>query len=174
MALGRYDDAVAALERAIAIDPKHVGAHFNLASAAARAGRMDLAEREQQAYAEISGRSRAEAERAAQVKASSVKAVEFLMAEKFDEALVEYRKLLAENPDYGPLYNDIGRVELKLGRRQDALQSLRRAADLDPKLSEPHYLLSNLYMELGDEASSTRERAIFAALETIPEGKSAY
>jgi len=174
MALGRHDDAVAALERAIAIDPKHVGAHFNLAGAAARAGRMDLAEREQKVYAEISGRSKAEAERAAQVKSASLKAVEFLMAEKFAEALVEYQKLLAENPEYGPLYNDIGRVQLKLGQRQDALQSLRRAADLDPKLSEPHYLLSNLYMEMGDEASSTRERAIFAALETIPEGKSAY
>jgi len=174
MALGRYDDAVAALERATAIDPKHVGAHFNLARAAARAGRMDLAEREQKAYDAMSGRSKAEAERSAQVKASSLKAVEFLMADKFAEALVEYQKLLAENSDYAPLYNDIGRVQLKLGQRQEALQSLRRAADLDPRLSEPHYLLSNLYMELGDEVSSTRERAIFTALETIPEGKSAY
>jgi tetratricopeptide (TPR) repeat protein len=174
MALGRYDDAVASLERAIAIDPKHVGAHFNLASAAARAGRMDLAQREQKVYAEISGRSKAEAERAEQVKAASLKAVEALMAAKYDEALVEYQKLLADNRDYAPLYNDIGRVQLKLGRRQEALESLRRAAELDPKLSEPHYLLSNLYRELGDEPSSSRERAIFAALETIPEGKSAY
>jgi len=174
LALGRYDDAVAALERAIGIDPQHVGAHFNLASAAARAGLPDLAAAEQKVYAEISGRSKAEAERAAQVKAASLKAVEFLMAEEYAAALVEYQRLLGENPDYGPLHNDIGRVQLKLGRRQDALQSLRRAAELDPRLSEPHYLLSNLYMEMGDVASSTRERAIFAALETIPEGKSAY
>jgi len=174
MALGRNDEAIAELERAIAIDPKHVGAHFNLASAAARAGRMDLAEREQKAYGEMSVRSKAEAEQAAQVKAASLKAVEFLMAEKYADALVEYRTLLEANPDYGPLYNDIGRVQLKLGQRQEALQSLRRAAELDPGLSEPHYLLSNLYMEMGDAAASTRERAIFAALETIPEGKSAY
>jgi tetratricopeptide (TPR) repeat protein len=174
MALERYDDAVASLERAIAIDPKHVGSHFNLASAAARAGRADLAIREQKIYAEISGRSKADAERAEQVKAASLGAVEALMAGKYTEALHEYQKLLAENRDYAPLYNDIGRVQLKLGQRQEALESLRRAAELDPKLSEPHYLLSNLYREMGDEASSSRERALFAALETIPEGKSAY
>jgi protein O-GlcNAc transferase len=174
MALGRYDEAVSELERAIAIDPKHVGAHFNLAGAAERAGRTDLAERERAIYADLSGRSKAEAERSSQVKASSLKAVEFLMAEKFPEALQEYRKLLEANPDYAPLYNDIGRVQLKLGQRQEALASLRRAVELDPKLSEPHYLLSNLYRELGDAASADRERAVFAALETIPEGKSAY
>ena len=174
MALGRNDEAVAELERAIAIDPKHVGAHFNLASAAARAGRMDLAEREQKAYAAMSGRSKAEAEQAAQVKSASLKAVEYLMAEKYADALIEYQKLLVGNPDYAPLYNDIGRVQLKLGQRQDALKSLRRAADLDPKLSEPHYLLSNLYLDLGDQEAYARERAMFAALETIPEGKSAY
>jgi tetratricopeptide (TPR) repeat protein len=174
MALGRNDDAVASLERAIAIDPKHVGAHFNLAGAAARAGRMDLAERERKVYAEISGRSKADEERAEQVKAASLKAVEALMAARYEEALAEYQKLLADNLDYAPLYNDIGCVQLKLGRRQAALDSLRRAAELDPKLSEPHYLLSNLYREMGDEAASSRERAIFAALETIPEGKSAY
>jgi len=174
VALGRYDDAVGELEKAIAIDPKHVGAHFNLASAAARAGRADLAERERRAYAELSGRSKADAEESAQVKAASLKAVEHLMAERYEDALAEYRVLLEAHPQYAPLYNDIGRVELKLGRRTEALESLKRATALDPTLSEPHYLLSNLYQQMGDDAAATRERAAFAALETIPEGKSAY
>lgn len=174
MALGHDDEAVGEFERAIAIDPKHVGAHFNLAAAAARAGRADLAERERSVYATLSGRSKADAEEAAQVKAASLKAVEHLMAERYEDALAEYRKLLEEHPQYAPLYNDIGRVQLKLGRRTEALESLRRAATLDPSLSEPHYLLANLYQQMGDGAASTRERAAFAALETIPEGKSAY
>jgi tetratricopeptide (TPR) repeat protein len=174
LALGRYDDAVEELQKAIAIDPMHVGAHFNLAKAAAGAGKMDLAEREQRAYADLSGRSKADAERAQQVKSNSLKAVEFLMAQKYPEALAEYQKLVAQYPDYAPLYNDIGRVQLKIGQRQEALVSLKKATDLDPKLSEPHYLLSNIYHELGDEQASARERSVFAALETIPEGKSAY
>ncbi|HUD71956.1 MAG TPA: tetratricopeptide repeat protein [Dongiaceae bacterium] len=174
MATGKYDDAVTEFEKAIAIDPRHVGAHFNLAAAAARAGRNDLAEKERRAYADLSGRSKADAEESAQVKAASLKAVEALMAERYEEALAEYQTLLAAHPQYAPLYNDIGRVQLKLGRRTEALESLKQAVTLDPTLSEPHYLLSNLYHQMGDDAASTRERATFAALETIPEGKSAY
>ena len=174
MALGKNDEAITELEQAIAIDPKHVGAHFNLAAAAARAGRNDLAERERRTYAELSGRSKADAEEAEQVKAASLKAVEHLMAERYEAALGEYRTLLAGHPNYAPLYNDIGRVQLKLGRREEALESLKRATTLDPNLSEPHYLLSNLYAQSGDETQAARERAAFAALETIPEGKSAY
>jgi tetratricopeptide (TPR) repeat protein len=174
LAMEKYDDAVSELERAIAIDPKHVGAHFNLAGAAARAGRADLAVREQKAYAELSGRSKAESERSAKVKAQSLKAVQFLMAQQYPEALREYQAILKDNLDYAPLYNDIGRVQLRLGQRQEALESLKKAIELDPKLSEPHYLLSNLYHDLGDDASAERERSTFAALETIPEGKSGY
>jgi tetratricopeptide (TPR) repeat protein len=174
LAMDQLDDAVAELERAIAIDPNHVGAHFNLAGAAARAGRPDLAAREQKAYADLSGRSKADAERSAQIKAQSLKAVQFLMAQQYPEALREYQILLKDNRDYAPLYNDIGRVQLRLGQRPEALASLKKAVELDPKLSEPHYLLSNLYHELGDDASAERERATFAALETIPEGKSGY
>jgi tetratricopeptide (TPR) repeat protein len=96
------------------------------------------------------------------------------MAENFPEALKEYQALLARYPDHAPLYNDIGRVELRLGRRQDALKSLQRAAELDPRLSEPHYLLANLYRETGDSAAAERELRTFTTLETIPEGKSGY
>jgi tetratricopeptide (TPR) repeat protein len=151
-----------------------VGAHFNLANAAARAGQMPLAQEHQRIYAELSGQTKSEAERSAQVKAQSLKAVEYLMAEKYEDALAEYHKLLEANSDYAPLYNDIGRVQLKLGRRQEALASLRRAVELDARLSEPHYLLSNLYRDMGDQAGADRELAAFAALETIPEGKSGY
>jgi len=174
LALERHDDAVSELRAAVSIDPKHVGAHFNLANAAARAGRMPLSEEHQRIYADLSGRTKSEAERSAHVKAKSLKAVEFLMAEKYEQALVEYRRLLDENPDYAPLYNDIGRVQLKLGQRQEALQSLRRAAEIDPRLSEPHYLLAHIYRDLGDQEGADRELATFAALETIPEGKSGY
>lgn len=174
MAQGRNSDAVAELQKAIEIDPRHVGAHFNLAAAAARAGLQPLAAAEQKEYALLSGRNKAEAEQTAQVKASSLKAVELLMSEDFAGALAEYQKLLQANPGYAPLYNDIGRVQLKLGRRDEAMQSLRRAVELDPRLSEPHYLLANLYRDKGDQEAAGRELAAFTALETIPEGKSGY
>lgn len=174
LATGRNDEAVAELKEAVRLDASHVGAHFNLAKAAALAGQNDLAATERQQFAALSGKTKAETERSEQVKAQSLKAVQALMAENFPEALREYQALLARYPNHASLYNDIGRVELRLGKRQDALQSLKKAAELDPRLSEPHYLLANLYLETGDAAAAERELRAFATLETIPEGKSGY
>jgi tetratricopeptide (TPR) repeat protein len=97
-----------------------------------------------------------------------------MMAGDYAEALAEYEKLLRRYPDHAPLLNDIGRVQLRLGQRQQALQTLKRASEIDPRLSEPHYLLANLYGEMGDAQSAARELRIFSGLETIPEGKSGY
>jgi tetratricopeptide (TPR) repeat protein len=174
LAQGRNDQAVKELQEAIRNDPKHIGAHFNLAAAAARSGDMALAGKEQRAYADLSGRHKAETERAEQVKAQSLAAVQHMMAGEYPQALVEYRKLQERYPDYAPLLNDIARVQLRLGQRQEALATLKRAVDMDPRLSEPHYLLGNLYGEMGDAQASARELRIFSGLETIPEGKSGY
>lgn len=174
MALKRYPEAIASLERAVAIDPKHVGARFNLANACARAGRMKEAERHQAVYAELSGRSKAHQEKETQIKTSSVKAIQFLLDKKYPEALAEYEKLAESYPDYAPLRSEIGQLQIRLGRRDEAFASLRKAIELDPKLSDPHYLLAGLYRERGDAQAADRELETFAALETIPEGKSGY
>jgi tetratricopeptide (TPR) repeat protein len=174
LALNRTDEAIKALEEAVAIDPRHVGARFNLANAYARAGRTTQAEAQQRVYADLSGRSKAAAEKEAQIKISSVRAVQFLLNQKYPEALAEYRALAARFPDHAPLYNEIGRLQMRLGRKPEAQGSLRKAAALDPRLSEPHYLLAELYREMGDAASADRELQIFSTLETIPEGKSGY
>src|SRR2546428_215613 len=77
-------------------------------------------------------------------------------------------------PDYAPTYNQIGQLQIRLGRRDEAFQALQRAIELDPKLGDPHYLLSGLYRERGDQQAADRELETFAALEVIPEGKSGY
>ena len=174
LALGRYPEAIASLERAVAIEPRHVGARFNLANACARAGRMKDAEKHQAIYAEISGRSKSQKERDTQVTTSSVKAIQFLLDKKYPEALAEYQRLAGSHPDYAPLYSQIGQLQIRLGKRDEAFVSLRKAVELDPKLSDPHYLLAGLYRERGDTQTADRELEIFAALEAIPEGKSGY
>lgn len=174
LAQARSADAVTEFQETVRLDPNHVGAHFNLARAAALSGRTALAASERQTFASLSGKSKSETERAEQVKSQSLKAVQALMAEDFEAALKEYQALLLRYPDHAPLFNDIGRVQLRLGRRDEALVSLKKAAELDPRLSEPHYLLANLYRERGDQAAADRELRAFATLETIPEGKSGY
>src|SRR5262249_20375241 len=125
-------------------------------------------------YADFSGRSKAAKEKEAQIKTQSVKAVQFLLDQKYPEALSEYRGLAARYPDHAPLQSEIGRLEMRLGQRPEALRSLRRAVALDPRLGDPHSLLSSLYREMGDEPAAERELRTFAALETLPEDKSGY
>jgi tetratricopeptide (TPR) repeat protein len=174
LAIGRIPEAIAALEKVVSLDPRHVGARFNLAGAYARAGRMKEAEAQQTAFADLSGRSKMQREREAQIKSSSVEAIRHLQEGRLAEALAEYEAVAARYPDDAPLWSEIGRLQQRLGRRDAALASLRRAIGLDSALSQPHYLLSEMYREMGDAAAAQRELEIFAALETIPEGKSGY
>ena len=174
LALGRVDEAIASLEAAVRLSPGHLGARFNLVNAYARAGRMQDAARAQAAYAELSGRSKSQQERETQIVTSSVRAIRLQMERKYPEALAEYQALAARFPGHAPLWNEIGRLQIRLGDRPAALQALRRAVDLDPRLSEPHYLLAGLHREMGEAQEAEREMGVFAALESIPEGKSGY
>jgi len=174
LALRRYPEAIASLEKAVEVDPKHVGARFNLANAYARAGRLHDAEKQQAVYADLSGHSKSQKERETQIKASSVKAIQLLLDKKYPEALREYRDLSSRFPDDASIYSEIGRILILLSQRDEAFAALKKAAELDPKLSDPHYLLAGLYRERGDAQAAERELTTFAALETIPEGKSGY
>jgi tetratricopeptide (TPR) repeat protein len=174
LALGRLDEAIASLEKAVAVDPRHIGARFNLANLYARAGRMREAREQQAAYADLSGRSETEQEKETQIKASSVRAIRLINEKKYAEALAEYEALAGRHPDHAPLYSEIGRLQMRLGHRREAFESLRQAVQLDGRLSEPHYLLAGLYREMGDAAAADRELEVVAALEAIPEGKSGY
>ncbi|MFQ5876841.1 MAG: tetratricopeptide repeat protein [Acidobacteriota bacterium] len=174
LAQNRVDEAVASLERAVEIDPRHVAARFNLARAYARAGRLDQAEEQNRIYAELSGSSAAAQERDAQIRAQSLKAVQYRQEGRFDQALAEYRALAERFPDHPPLLTEIGRLELRLGRRDDARRTLERAVALDPGLSEPHYLLAGIYRQAGDAAAADREMEVFNTLESIAEGKGRY
>jgi tetratricopeptide (TPR) repeat protein len=174
LALGRTGAAIPELERAVAINPKHVGAHFNLVSAYARAGRMKDAERERAIYADLVRKSKSLDERTAQIKAQSVPAIQAMLEKRYQQALAEYQALAVRYPDYAPIYDRIGVLQLRLGRRAEAREALLKAVALDPDLGNPHYVLSNLYREAGDTEAADRELKIFAALETIPEGKSGY
>jgi tetratricopeptide (TPR) repeat protein len=174
LALKRYPEAIASLEKAVQVDPKHVGARFNLANAYARAGRLQDAEKQQAVYADLSGHSKSQKERETQIKASSVKGIQFLLDKKYPEALQEYQVLSGRFPDDASIHSQIGQILIILSRRDEAFTALRKATELDPKLSDPHYLLSGLYRERGDAQAADRELTTFAALETIPEGKSGY
>jgi tetratricopeptide (TPR) repeat protein len=174
LAQGRDREAIAELEKAVSLDSKHVGAHFNLIGAYSRVGDVKDAERHQRIYADLSGRSKAKTERETQIKAESVQAIRMVLEKRYAEALVEYLALAVRYPDDAGLEHQIGLMHLRLGHREEAVQALEKSIALDPARSDPHYLLANLYREMGAAQKADRELTIFASLEAIPEGKSGY
>ncbi len=174
LAQSKSNEAIAALKQAVEIDPAHVGAHFNLANAFARAGRMSEAEEHQRRYAALSGRSEAEVEIRKQIRTLTTAALQHEMNERYSEALTTYEKITAQFPDHAPLYKDVGRLRMKLGRPQEALTALQKAIELDPRLSDAHYLAAAIYRQMGDREAAQRELEIFAVLETVSEGKPGY
>src|SRR5439155_21256171 len=126
-------------------DQEHGVVRFNQANAVDRSQHMQKAAKQQAEYAKLRARSKSQKEKEVQIKASSVKAIQYMLDKKYPEALAEYRALAGRFPDHAPIYSSMGQLLILLGRRDEAFEALTRATGLDPKLSDPHYLLAGLY-----------------------------
>ena len=74
-----------------------------------------------------------------------------------DVAIRNYQEIVKLYPGSPVPYNNLGRLLSQQGRFQDAIEPLKRAADLDPKLEAPHAQLGFCFFQLADFASSRRE-----------------
>ncbi len=63
--------------------------------------------------------------------------------EKLDDAILECRKAIKLDPDFGNPYNDIGSYFLKLGNLEEAAEWLKKAKDA-PRYDNPEYPYLNL------------------------------
>lgn len=77
-----------------------------------------------------------------------------------DEGLKELALALEMNPNLYEARITLGRALLSKGRAQEAVEHLRRAAELAPDNPEPHYQLSLAYRRLGMKADADAESAI--------------
>ena len=80
----------------------------------------------------------------------------FYVAEEFDEAERWWRMALEQDPDrYGTWWR-IGKLELQRGRLVEAITSLRRASEIQPKAAGPLYSLALIYRRLGQKDEADR------------------
>lgn len=81
---------------------------------------------------------------------------------QFDEALNEFKKLAAANPDEpGPLVH-ISEIQQRQGKYEDALATIKKACTLDPTNLEAGYQEAMLYDVLGrlDESAKAYQRMV--------------
>ena len=68
---------------------------------------------------------------------------------KLEEAEINYRKVLALNPDHIVAHGNLGSILLKLGRLEEAELSYKKAIKLNPEYSVAHNNLGSLLYDLG-------------------------
>ena len=131
MADQRDEDAVAALERAVSLQPNPREARYALAQALTRASRRDDAQRHLVEFE----RQRAEAvvreRQAIELAALKSDAVAKSAAGQHRQAIVILESVIAREPDVAQNYLDLAEALVKAGRLAESLQYFVKTAEMD-------------------------------------------
>lgn len=147
---GDNTSATRALQTAVSLRPSDGQARFFLATALEREGDEDGALK---AYRELITRQPNYAE--------GHLGLGVLLVKRGDEqGMKELRRALEINPNLYEARVTLGRELVTRGHAAEAIDHLRRAAELAPDNPEPHYQLSLAYRRLGRKADAEAESAI--------------
>ena len=81
--------------------------------------------------------------------------------EQHSEAISEFEKAISLDPQSGRLRVVFAEALLKIGEIQRAINECQKAAELNPKISHPHYLLGQIYMNIRKSGQGNmRDKAI--------------
>ncbi|HZO99636.1 MAG TPA: tetratricopeptide repeat protein, partial [Terriglobia bacterium] len=154
-----FTGAIAQYRKALEIDPKLSGLHFELGQAILASSTDEPA--------------RAEAEqefRLALDENPNDANSHYMLGEiewlrnKPGEALKHYSEAVQIRPDFVDAQIAMGKALTALGRPAEALARLTEAARLDPQNEVAHYRLAQAYRKLGRREEAEKESAIFAKL----------
>jgi len=185
-----YADARKFLEKAVALDPTFAVAYLylgNTANALVDFRARDEAYEEAKKYSEKATekeRLYIEAEYASMVERNPEKRLRLLLeltkkypqekdfhselglvyqsSNKSAEAIEEYEKALALDPNFGFAINQAGYVYAQMGESEKAIQYFERYASINPGDANPVDSIAELYLRMGrlDEAAAKYQKAL--------------
>ncbi len=151
--MGRIADALLPMQKAAALSPDDVEAHYNLGVTFQEMGRLDEAEACYRRALQINPNY---------TDAHSNLGVTLQELGRLAEAEACYRQALQIEPDYTKAHGNLGNLLKDMGRLDEAEASLRRALEIKPDYAEAHINLGNILKDVGclDEAEASYLRAL--------------
>lgn len=159
---GGFDEAIAAWEKALKLEPTMVNAYEKLGKAYYTQGRFDKA-------GEIY-RKELEVKPDDPIIYYSLGVV-YRMNEQFEDAVRMQTKALSLNPNLATAYNELGLTYCKQKKLDAAIDAHKKALELDPKLGTAHNYLGVVYLLKGMSAEAEEEFNQFKKYEA---GKNMY
>ena len=156
--MGRVDEGVAALKRAIAINGVPASYHANLGEVLRQAGRLD------EASEAIAQAIRLQPDNAQ--AHNNLGIVQYERAE-FEEAVASYRRALELRPGMAEALNNLGNALRATGDREGAMDAYREALAQRSHYPEAHNNLGTLLQQDGKIGEAERE--LRTAIEQNPE-----
>jgi tetratricopeptide (TPR) repeat protein len=155
---GRYQEAADAARHALDVNPDHASAPFALGSALTRLGRTEEGARALERFAQIRARSLEQEQRDWDLKMTRQEASVSLAKGDDEAAIVALRKAAAYEPDAAATHVTLGRVLKKVGRYAEAIESFKRAAELQAT-PEVYRLQAEAYDAAGQPEASQKSLA---------------
>jgi tetratricopeptide (TPR) repeat protein len=151
LALGRAEEAVAELERAVRLLPGEKAAHLQLADACERVGNVPCLARESRV---LSGFAPSEPEYTYRLGKAYLRLSEW-----------SYKRIQAIDPRSARLSEALGREYLQQGQPELALREYQQAAERDPALPGIHLALARIHADAlrWDDAAREVEREMAVA-----------
>jgi len=132
---GQVEQAVTRYERALAIMPDFAEAHFNLANTLRLQGKVDDAVvHYERALALMPGFAAAHCNLGVALKEQG----------KLAASLAQFERALLVKADYADVHSNVAAVLLELGQSAEAERAIGRAINLQPKIPEHYYALSQI------------------------------
>jgi tetratricopeptide (TPR) repeat protein len=163
MADGRDEDAVAAFERAVMLQPGLREARYGLAQALTRVSRREEAQRHLLEFERQRAEAAAREQRAIDIDAVKGEAARKSAAGQHVQAATIWKKVIGLEPDRAQNYLDLAESLVKAGALEESLQYFVKTADMDG-VAEVHLRLAEVLARLGRAKESALARETYEML----------
>lgn len=158
---GDLNGAIEHYRKALAIDPRLPGMHFELAEAILEGSNEPAAQAA--ALNELDAAVKSEGDNV-RIECSYGRIA--ALQGKFDVALAHYRRAHEMDPANGEAQLGLGNVLAEESKPEEALKYLRMAVQTDPMNASAHYLLARAYKALHLDEKARKEMKLFKDIRT--------